>query len=121
MLDIIDQNIINGVNNKFLIQTIGNAFSSLEFIHYKDIERDKIIETPKEIVDALAILQQEQETPLIKELKQKVLQSIQENTNEEKFKYDDKNEEEKNDYTIENMFNIWNRTRNIFKTKHKKI
>ena len=106
MLDIIDQDIINGVNNKFLIQTIGNAFSSLEFIHYKDIEHDKIIETPKEIVDALAILQQEQETPLIKELKQKVLQSIQEKTNKEKFKYDDKNIEEKNDYTIENMFNL---------------
>ena len=108
MLDIIDKSIINGVNNKFLIQTIGNAFSSLEFIHYKDIEKDKILETSKEIIDTLAILQQEQETPIIKELKQKVLQYSKENKTEERFKYEDKNIKEENDYTIENMFNLTN-------------
>ena len=46
-LDIINKNIIKNVSNKFLIQTIGNAFSSLELTHYKDINQDKIIELSK--------------------------------------------------------------------------
>ena len=33
-------------NNNLLVQTIGNAFSSLEIIHYGDIERDEIIDVP---------------------------------------------------------------------------
>ena len=45
-------------NNNLLVQTIGNAFSSLEVIHYGDIERDEIIDVPKEIVDIFALLQQ---------------------------------------------------------------
>ena len=108
MLDIIDKNIINGVSNRFLIQTIGNAFSSLEFIHYKDIEKDKIIETPKEIVDTLAILQQEPESPLIRDLKQRVLQYLGENPKQEIFQYDNLNINEEDIYTIENMFNLTN-------------
>ena len=54
-------------NNNLLVQTIGNAFSSLEVIHYGDIERDEIIDVPKEIVDIFSLLQQvnEQELELL--------------------------------------------------------
>ena len=45
-------------NNNLLVQTIGNAFSSLEVIHYGDIKQDEIIDVPKEIVDIFALLQQ---------------------------------------------------------------
>ena len=45
-------------NNNLLVQTIGNAFSSLEVVHYGDIEKDEIIDVPKEIVDIFALLQQ---------------------------------------------------------------
>ena len=45
-------------NNNLLVQTIGNAFSSLEVIHYGDIEQNEIIDVPKEIVDIFALLQQ---------------------------------------------------------------
>ena len=54
-------------NNNLLVQTIGNAFSSLEVIHYGDIERNEIINVPKEIVDIFSLLQQvnEQELELL--------------------------------------------------------
>ena len=45
-------------NNNLLVQTIENAFSSLELIHYGTIEKDEIVDVPKEIVDIFALLQQ---------------------------------------------------------------
>ena len=45
-------------NNNLLIQTIGNAFSSLELVNYGEIEQEKIIDVPKEIVDIFSLLQQ---------------------------------------------------------------
>ena len=47
-------------NNNLLVQTIGRAFSSLELIHYGEIEKEEIIEIPKEIVDMFALLQQQE-------------------------------------------------------------
>ena len=44
-------------NNNLLVQTVENAFSSLEFIHYGNIEQEKIIDVSKEIVDIFAIIQ----------------------------------------------------------------
>lgn len=48
-------------NNNLLVQTIGNAFSSLELIHYGTIEKDEIIDVPKEIVGIFALFQQTEE------------------------------------------------------------
>ena len=45
-------------DNNLLVQTIENAFSSLELIHYGTIEKDEIVDVPKEIVDIFALLQQ---------------------------------------------------------------
>ena len=62
-------------NNNSLVQTVGNAFSSLELVHYGDIQKDEIIDVQKEIVDIFALLQQvegqDQET--IRELKREVV------------------------------------------------
>lgn len=62
-------------NNNLLVQTIGNAFSSLELIHYGDIEKDEIIEVPREIVDIFALLQQieGQDQELVRDLKREVI------------------------------------------------
>ena len=62
-------------NNNLLVQTIGNAFSSLELIHYGDIEKDEIIDIPKEIVDIFALLQQVegQDKQVIEDLKREVI------------------------------------------------
>lgn len=62
-------------NNNLLVQTIGNAFSSLELIHYGEIEKDEIIDIPKEIVDIFALLQQVegQDKQVVQDLKREVL------------------------------------------------
>lgn len=62
-------------NNNLLVQTIGNAFSSLELIHYGDIEKHEIIDVPREIVDILALLQQieGQDQELVRDLKREVI------------------------------------------------
>ena len=62
-------------NNNLLVQTVGNAFSSLELIHYGDIEKDEIIDIPKEIVDIFALLQQVegQDKQVIEDLKREVI------------------------------------------------
>ena len=65
-------------NNNLLVQTIGNAFSSLELIHYGDIEKDEIIDVPKEIVDIFALLQQVegQDQKVSKDLKREVVKFV---------------------------------------------
>lgn len=67
-------------NNNLLVQTIGNAFSSLELIHYGDIEKDEIIDVPKEIVDIFALLQQieGQDEQVVKDLKREVIHFVNE-------------------------------------------
>ena len=50
--------IIYHVPDKKLIETLGNAFSSLEYIHYGDILQDEIIELSTPIVDIFSLLQQ---------------------------------------------------------------
>lgn len=69
----------HSANSKFR-ETIGNAFSSEEAIHYGEIEQEKIIEIPKEIVDIFAIIQQADEDDFgknrIEELKGAVLNEV---------------------------------------------
>ena len=62
-------------NNNSLVKTIGNAFSSLELIHYGDIEKDEIIDVPKEVVDIFALLQQVegQDQQVVRDLKREVI------------------------------------------------
>ena len=62
-------------NNNLLVKTIGNAFSSLELIHYGDIEKDEIIDVPKEVVDIFALLQQVegQDQQVVRDLKREVI------------------------------------------------
>lgn len=70
----------NTANNNLLVQTIGNAFSSLELIHYGDIEKDEIIDIPKEIVDIFALLQQVegQDKQVVQNLKEEVVRFVNE-------------------------------------------
>ena len=67
-------------NNNLLVQTIGNAFSSLELIHYGDIEKDEIVDVPREIVDIFALLQQieGQDKQVVKDLKREVINFVSE-------------------------------------------
>lgn len=46
------------LDNTSLIATVGNAFSSGELIHYKDIKAKDIVQVPKEMMNILSIIQQ---------------------------------------------------------------
>ena len=68
-------------NNNLLVQTVGNAFSSLELIHYGDIEKESIIDVPKEIVDIFALLQQldgQDKEEVVRDLKREVIKFVNE-------------------------------------------
>ena len=110
ILNVFNKNIIPNVSNKLLIQTLGNAFSSLELINYKDIEKEYIIDVPKEMVDILALLQQVPENyPLINELKDEIKSIIvNKEYSVEEFKYANEKLDTDNQYTIENMYNLTN-------------
>ena len=88
-IDVINKNIIPNISNNFLIQTLGNAFSSLEIIHYKDVDGKKIIKTPKEIMDVLGLLQQVGNYEYLDEIKQIITSKLGQNIDIPDFKYED--------------------------------
>ena len=55
--DILEHVIPHSSNSK-LRETIGNAFSSTELIHYGEIKQNEIIEVPREVVDLFSLIQQ---------------------------------------------------------------
>lgn len=57
-ISLIDEKLINTFTNKCLINTIINAYTSLEFIHYKTISKEEIIEITPEIMDIFSLIQQ---------------------------------------------------------------
>ena len=98
--------------NNLLVQTIGNAFSSLEVIHYRDIQQENIIDIPKEIVDIFALLQQidGQDQQIVEELKKDVIQFINEGRSLEIPERSSLSREDKlrEDITIEEMYELTN-------------
>ena len=67
--------ILKKISNKFLVNTVGNAFSSIEVIHYNDVVGN-ITEISPEIMDVLSLIQQMKETPIVKELKNDIIRKI---------------------------------------------
>lgn len=52
------EHVIPHSSNSKLRETVGNAFSSAEVIHYGEIKQENILEIPKEVVDIFALIQQ---------------------------------------------------------------
>ena len=52
------KHVIPHSSNSKLRETIGNAFSSTELIHYGEIQQNEIIEVSKEAIDLFALIQQ---------------------------------------------------------------
>ena len=92
--DIMDKNIIKKIGNSFLFSTIGSAFSSLEVIHYKDINKN-LLQANANILDIFGLLQQVPETDDIKEIKNILLNKL--NNNELNVGY------LSNDYNVDNL------------------
>lgn len=92
-------------NSKFR-EAIGNAFSSVELIHYKDIKKENIIEVSKEIVDVFALIQQldNADKNKIEELKQVVLMAMQ--SGKQFSQISEIEERVKDNITIEEMYEL---------------
>ena len=97
-------------NNNLLIQTVGSAFASLELIHYGDIEREEIINLPKEMADVFAILQQVegQNEQAVNELKTAVVRFVNQGNNIEAPENSTllRDDLVKDDITIEEMYEL---------------
>lgn len=64
-------------NNNLFVRTIGNAFSSLELIHYGEIEKEEMQQVQKEVVDIFALLQQvEGKDEIVRDLKREVIRFV---------------------------------------------
>ena len=76
--EILNNVILHSTNSK-LRETIGNAFSSTELIHYGEIKQNEIIEVPKEVVDLFALIQQidEIDNDKVEEIKKALLIAVQ--------------------------------------------
>ena len=75
-------NIITGVPNIQILQTMGNAYTSSEYIHYGDISSESVIHCPKIFMDMFALLQQAETKGLytedIQRLNNKLLELLNE-------------------------------------------
>ena len=74
-------NIIENVPNAQLLATMGNAYTSCEYIHYGDIPREITIDCPKVFIETFSLLQQARENGVpnseIDRINGKVLELIQ--------------------------------------------
>ena len=102
---IIRRNILSNASNTFLIQTIGGAFSSLEYIHYNSITGDKITRVNKKVVDIFSLLQQLPSSSLLDELKLELLNSIN-NQDINDYEFNGYHLNLEVDYTIDNMYKL---------------
>lgn len=50
--------LVPGVNNSFVVATMGNAYSSSEYISYGEIPKEKVIDCPKFFLDVISLVQQ---------------------------------------------------------------
>ena len=106
LLDILDFEVVKGKTNRFVIQTMGSAFSSRELEYYKEVPQKKIVEMPTSLVEIMALIQQVPETEEIKEIKEYLitnLDKIRQNTKE--LDYSHFNPEDLN-LSLDNLYNL---------------
>ena len=105
-IDLINKQILPKISNRLLIQTIGNAFSSLEMIHYGEISKEEIIELPKEITDVFGLIQQmPSDLEFIDEIKEILISKVEKIKFTGSFTYKDFNIEDSS-LSIENLYKI---------------
>ena len=106
LLDILDFEVVKGKTNRFVIQTMGSAFSSRELEYYKEVPQEKIVEMPTSLVEIMAIIQQVPETEEIKEIKNYLithLDEVRQSTKE--VDYSHFNPENLN-LSLDNLYNL---------------
>ncbi len=93
-------------SNSKLRETIGIAFSSTEVIHYGEINKNEIIEVPKEIVDLFSLIQQIDgiDKNKVEEIKKELLVAVQ--NGKEIPRMPEMNFPLKDDISIEEMYSL---------------
>ena len=104
--------IIPLVSNNKLLETVGNAFSSMELIHYKDIPGEIVTEIPSKIMDMFSLIQQinDEKIPNTYEIKNELVKYISKGMT---FSLPEdsvfnRNDTLKDNITIEEMYNLTN-------------
>ena len=106
LLDVLDFEVVKGKTNRFVIQTMGSAFSSRELEYYKEVPQEKIVEMPTSLVEIMALIQQVPETAEIKEIKSYLithLEEVRQSTKE--VDYSHFNPEEL-DLSLDNLYDL---------------
>ena len=106
LLDILNFEAVRGKTNRFIIQTMGSAFSSRELEYYKEVPKEKILEMPTSLIEIMALIQQMPETEEIKEIKNYLithLDEIRQNTKE--INYNNFRPEDL-DFSLDNLYNL---------------
>ena len=106
LLDVLDFEVVKGKTNRFVIQTMGSAFSSRELEYYKEVPQEKIVEMPTSLIEIMAIIQQVPETEEIKEIKSYLithLEKVRQSTKE--VDYSHFNPEEL-DLSLDNLYKL---------------
>ena len=100
------EHVIPHSSNSKLRETIGNAFSSTEVIHYGEINKNEIIEVPKEIVDLFSLIQQINgiDKNKVEEIKKELLIAVQNGREIPKIPEIENNL--KDDISIEEMYSL---------------
>lgn len=78
LLDVLDFEVVKGKTNRFVIQTMGSAFSSRELEYYKEVPQEKIVEMPTSLIEIMALIQQMPETEEIKQIKNYLITHLDE-------------------------------------------
>ncbi len=106
LLDILDFEVVKGKTNRFVIQTMGSAFSARELEYYKEVPGEKIIQMPTSLIEIMALIQQVPETEEIKEIKNYLithLEEVRQSTKE--VDYSHFNPENLN-LSLDNLYNL---------------
>ena len=106
LLDVLNFEVVKGKTNRFVIQTMGSAFSSRELEYYKEVPQEKIVEMPTSLVEIMALIQQVPETEEIREIKAYLitnLDKIRQNTKE--LDYSHFNPDDLN-LSLDNLYNL---------------
>ena len=71
-------------SNSKILETVGNAFSSMELIHYGDIPGEVIQEVPSKVMDMFSLIQQiKEDIPNVNELKRELIKYINDGPNDD--------------------------------------
>ncbi|MBO6243469.1 MAG: DEAD/DEAH box helicase family protein, partial [Clostridia bacterium] len=98
-------------SNSKILETVGNAFSSMELIHYGDIPGEVIQEVPSKVMDMFSLIQQiKEDIPNVNELKRELIKYINDGMRfsipEESIL--NREDKVKENLTIEEMYNLTN-------------